>query len=113
VIKRVERIEMSFNSQTYIERKLLNREPSGNNPDRKPPLTNDYSSRLEFLNPSLLTQAGLYERTVKLPTPIRPWHKASKGATDKFKGCLAEIFPELKDISEKEFKEIERQRHKL
>lgn len=104
---------MSINSQTHIERKLLNRELSGNNPYRKPPLTNDYSSTLEFLNPSLLTQAGLYERIVKLPTPIKPWHQASKGATDRFKGCLAEIFPELKDISEKELKEIRRKRHEL
>jgi hypothetical protein len=109
----LEEAEMSINSQTHIERKLLNREPNGNNPDRKLPHANDYLSRFEFLNPPVLTQAGLYEQTVKLPTPIKPWHQASKGATDRFKGCLAEIFPELKDISEKELKEIERKRHEL
>ena len=106
-------MELSVNSQTHIERRLLNREPSGNNPERKPPLMNDYLSTLEFLNPSFFTQAGLYEKTVKLPAPIKSWHKASKGAADRFKGCLTEIFPELKDISEKELKEIERKRHEL
>lgn len=104
---------MSINSQTYVERRLLDREPSRNDPDRKSPLSNNFLSRLEFLNPSPFTQAGLYERTVKLPAPIKPWHRASKGAADKFKGCLAEIFPELKDISEKELKEIGRKRHEL
>lgn len=104
---------MSINSQTHIERRLLNLEPSGNNPDKKSPFANDYLSRLEYLNPSSLTQAGLYEKTINLPRPIKPWHRASKGVTERFKGCLTDIFPELKDLSEKDLKEMEKKRHEL
>lgn len=102
---------MSINSQTHLERRLLNQEPSGNNPDRKSPFANDYFPRSDFLNSSSVTQAGLYERTIKLPKPIKPWHRASKGVTDRFKGCLTELFPELKNLNEKELKDIERKRH--
>jgi len=102
---------MSINSQTYVERRLLLQEPSGNNPDRKPPFANDRLSRLDFLNPSSITSAGLYEKTIKLPDPIKPWHHASKGATRRFKGFLTEIFPELKGVSEKDLRDIERKRH--
>jgi hypothetical protein len=104
---------MSVNSQTYTERRILNREPSGNNPDLKPPFANDSLLRLEFLNPSPITQAGLYDKIIKLPRPIKPWHRASKGATDRFKGYLSKTFPELKDLSEKELKEIKKKRHEF
>lgn len=105
---------MSINAEVHIERKWLNREPSINSPQIKSaPFTNDYLPRLEFLNPLSVTQAGVYEKNIKLPEPIRTWHRASKGTTDKFKGCLTEIFPELKDLSEKELKEIEKMRDKV
>lgn len=104
---------MSINSQMHIERKLLNLEPSGNNPDKKSPFANDFLSRLEFLNPSSITHAGLYDKTINLPKPIKSWHRASRGATEKFKGCLTEIFPELKNLTEKELKEIEKKRHEF
>jgi hypothetical protein len=96
-----------------VERRLLQGEPSGNSPERKPPLANDYFPRIEFLNPLAVTQAGLYDRIVKLPKPVKAWHPASKGVAERFKGCLSDVFPELKDLSEEDLKEIERKRHKL
>jgi hypothetical protein len=104
---------MSINSQTHIERRLLNRELSGNNPERKSPFANDYLSRVEYLNPSSVTQAGLYEKIISLPRPIKPWHRASKGVTERFRGCLTEMFPELRGLSEKDLKEMEKERHGL
>lgn len=104
---------MSVNSQMNVERRLLQGEPSGNSPERKPPLANDYFPRIEFLNPLAVTQAGLYDRIVKLPKPVKAWHPASKGVAERFKGCLSDVFPELKDLSEEDLKEIERKRHKL
>jgi len=105
---------MSINTEVHVERKLLSREGNINDPPIKPsPFTNDFFPRLEFVNPSSITQAGMYEKTVKLPEPIRAWHSASKGATDDFKGCLIEIFPELKDLSEKELEEIKEMRDKV
>lgn len=106
-------MNMSINSQAHIERRLLDREPSRNNPDKESPFTNDYSSRIQYLNPSSTTLAGLYERAMSLPRPIKPWHRASRGATERFKGCLTEIFPELKDLDEKDLWEMEKKRHKL
>jgi len=105
---------MSVNSEAHVERKWLNREWNINNPRIHPsPFSNDFLPRLEFVNPLSTVQAGKYERIVKLPEPIRPWHRASKGTTDKFRGCLTEIFPELKDLSEKELKDIEKMRDKV
>ncbi len=105
---------MSVNSQMNIERRLFHREPSGNNPERKLPLTNDSClPRIDYINPSAITQAGLYDRIVKLPKPLKPWHPASKGTAERFKGYLSDAFPELKDLSEKDLKEIERKRNRL
>lgn len=103
----------SVNSQMNVERRLLYQEPSGNDPDRKPPLANDFLRRIEYLNPLAVTQTGLYDRIVKLPKPIRPWHRASKGAAERFKGCLSDDFPELKDLSEEDLKELQKKRHEL
>lgn len=102
---------MSINSQMNVERRLLSPEPSGNNPERRSPLINDYLPSMEFLNPLAITPAGKYDKTEKLPNPLKPWHRASKGATDRFKGCLSKLFPELKDLNEKDLKEIEKKRH--
>lgn len=104
---------MSVNSQMSTERRLLDGEPSGNNPDRKSPLANDYLPKIEYLNPLVVTQAGLYDRIIKLPEPMRPWHRASKGAAERFSGCLSDIFPELKDISEDELKQLQKKRHRF
>jgi hypothetical protein len=68
---------------------------------------------LEFLNPSSVTQAGLYEKTINLQKPVKPWHHASKGATARFKGCLTEMFPELKGLDEKDLKELGKKRYEL
>jgi hypothetical protein len=96
-----------------FERKLLNQEPSVNNPKNEPPVANDYLPRIEFLNPSPITQAGVYDRILKLPTPLKSWHRASRGVAERFKGCLSEAFPELRNLSEEDMKEIERERHGL
>jgi len=109
---------MSVNSQMNIERRFLHREfcrePSRNNPERKPPLTNDYLPSIESLNPLTVTQAGLYDRIVNVPKPVKPvrsWHRAPKGTVERFKGCLSDAFPELKELSDEDLKEIERKRH--
>lgn len=104
---------MSVNAQVNVTRKLLHQEPSTNNPRNEQPVTSDFLPRIEFLNPSVITHAGVYDRIIKLPEPVKPWHRASKGATDRFKGCLSDAFPELKDLSEEDMKEIERERHEL
>ncbi len=104
---------MSFNAQMNIARKFIHQEPSANNPKNEPTVANDYLPRIEFLNPSAITQAGVYDRIMKLPEPVKPWHRASKGATERFKGCLSDVFPELKELSEEDMKEIERTRHEL
>lgn len=104
---------MSINTEVNVETKQLNKAGNINNPSLKPsPFANDSFLRLDFLNPLSTAQAGVYERTIKLPRPIRPWHPASKGTTDKFEGCLTEIFPELKSLSEKELKEAQKLRGK-
>lgn len=105
--------KLSINTHMNIERKSLRQEPSMNNPKSQPPEANDYLLNIEFLNPSSITQAGIYDRIVKLPKPIKPWRRASRGATERFKGCLSEAFPELKNLSEEDLKEIERERHEL
>ena len=105
--------EMSVNAEVNIERKLIYQEPSVNNPRSESPVTNDFLPRIEFLNPSSITQAGVYDRIIKLPKPVKSWHRASRGATERFKGCLSDVFPELKDLSEEDMKEIERKRHEL
>jgi hypothetical protein len=105
--------EMAINAQVHVERRLLEREPTGNTPSKDPPFANDYFHRLAFLNPSSVTLTGSYEKIVKLPRPVKSWHKSSRGATDRFKGCLAELFPELKDLDERELKGLERKRHEF
>lgn len=104
---------MSANSQMNVERRLLYQEPSGNDPDRKPPLANDFLRRIEYLNPLTVAQTGLYDRIVKLPKPISPWHRASRGAAERFSGCLSDVFPELKDLSEDDLKQLQKKRHRL
>lgn len=97
---------MSVNTEVHVERKQLSKVGNINNPLREPsPFANDSFLRLDFLNPLSTAQAGIYERTVKLPKPIVSWHPASKGTADKFEGCLTEIFPELKALTEKELEE--------
>jgi hypothetical protein len=105
--------EVSVNAHVNIARKLLHQEPSVNNPRNEPPVTNDFLPSIEFLNPSAITQAGVYDRIIKLPEPVKPWHRASRGATERFKGCLSDVFPELKNLSEEDLKEIKRERHEL
>ena len=102
---------MSTNAQVNFERKLLNQEPSINNPNNESPVTNAYLPQFEFLNPSPITHAGIYDRILKLPKPLKSWHRASKGTAERFKGCLSDAFPELKNLSEDDMKEIERKRH--
>lgn len=105
---------MSVNSEVHVERKRFDRVGSINNPLLKSsPFNNDFYSRVEFVNPVSIVLAGLYERTIRLPEPIKAWHRASKGTTDKFEGCLTELFPELKNLSEKELKEVEKMRDKV
>jgi hypothetical protein len=102
---------VSVNSQVNISRKILYEEPSVNNPRNESPATNNFFPRIEFLNASSIT--GIYDRIIKLPTPVKSWHRASKGTVDRFKGCLSGVFPELKDLSEEDMKAIERKRHEL
>jgi len=104
---------MSVNSQMNTERRLFHGEPSGNNPDRKPPLANDYLPKTQYLNPLVVTQAGLYDRIIRLPKPLRSWHRASRGAAERFSGCLSDVFPELKGISEDDLKLLQKKRHRL
>ncbi len=104
---------MSVNSSMNIERRMLQSEASGNNPHRNSPITNDYFPRTDFLNPLSITIAGRYDRTEKLPAPVKPWHRASKGATERFSGCLSELFPELKNLKEKDLKKLEKKRHDI
>lgn len=104
---------MSVNANVNITRKFFHQRLSVNNPRNESPVTNDFLPNIEFLNPSALTQAGVYDRIIKLPKPVKPWHRASKGATERFKGSLLDVFPELKDLSEEEMKDIKRERHEL
>jgi hypothetical protein len=104
---------VSVNADVSIAWKRLHQEPSVNNPRNDSPVSNDFLPSIEFLNPSAITQAGVYDRTIKLPKPVKHWHRASKGATERFKGCLSDIFPELKDLSEEDMKDIKRKRHEL
>jgi hypothetical protein len=102
--------EVSVNAHVNIARKL-HQEPSITDNLEVMLATNDFLPRIEFLNPSAIT--GLYDRVVKLPEPLKPWHRASKGATEEFKGCLSDVFPELKDLSEEDMNDIKRKRHEL
>ena len=104
---------MSTNSQVSVQRENLTSKPSYTHRQQPTPIVNDFFSSMNFLNPISVTQAGRYDRVETVPNPIKSWHKASKGATERFSGCLSEMFPELKDLSESEIKRIERKRHDL
>jgi len=55
------------------------------------------------------TNAGDYDIVIKLPTPILPPHKAVKGTTEKYKGKILALFPDLK-ITEEDIKNLDRKR---
>jgi len=103
---------MSINTEAYVERKWLHKETDINNPPSitPKPFNNQFVARRELVNPALVAYAGRYEKVLKVPEPVKPWHRAIRGTTDKFRGCLTEIFPELKDLTDKELKEIEKMR---
>ncbi len=106
-------MQMSVNSSVSLERKIAYQDPSGNYSKKdQPSLTNNYFSRIGFLTLSL-TQAGRYDQTINISKPLKAWHRASKGTTDRFEGCLTKIFPELVDLSEKDLKEIDKKRHEF
>ena len=104
---------MSSNSQLSVQREILAPESSGTHNQRASPLVNDFFSSINFVNPVSITQAGRYDRIENIPSPIKSWHRASKGATERFSGCLSEMFPELKNLSDKGLKGIEKKRHDL
>jgi len=107
---------MSLNSEVHVDRKLLDKLGTVNNPlapSKCARFDNAFYLRVDFVNPLCNAQAGLYEKTIRLPAPIMSWHRASKGTTDKFAGCLAEAFPELKNLSEKELRDMEKTRDRV
>ncbi len=106
---------MFINSQVSVQREILVTLPTSSHGPPPVPFVNDLPSRTNFLNLNRIsiTFAGRYDRVETVPNPIKQWHKASKGATERFSGSLADVFPELKDISEKELKRIQRTRHDL
>jgi hypothetical protein len=104
---------MSINSSFNLERQIAHQDFSGNfNTKDHLLLTNNYLSRIGFLTIPL-TQAGKYDQTINVPKPMKAWHRASKGTTDKFEGCLTKVFPELIDLSEKEIRRIDKKRHEF
>jgi hypothetical protein len=104
---------MSTNSEMNVQREILTLKSTGNDHQNTSPFANDIFSNINFLNPVSITQAGRYDRIEKIANPIKSWHPASKGTTERFSGCLSEIFPELKNLSDKELKGIEKKRHDL
>lgn len=107
---------MSLNSEVDVDWKLLDKLGTVNSPLRpstRARFDNAFYSRVDFVNPLCSAQAGVYEKTVRLPEPIMGWHRASKGTADKFAGCLADIFPELKNLSEKELRDMEKTRDRI
>lgn len=107
---------MSLNSEVHPCMKRLDKLGTVNNPlppSKRARFDNAFYSRVDFVNPLCSAQAGLYEKTIGLPEPIMSWHRASKGTSDKFAGCLTEIFPELKNLSEKELRDMEKTRDKI
>jgi hypothetical protein len=107
---------MSINSSVNIERQIIHQDFSGDsNTTNHLLLTNNFLSRIGFLTITHppLTQAGRYDQTINMPKPMKAWHRASKGTTERFEGCLTKLFPELTDLSEKDLKEIEKKRHEF
>ncbi len=103
---------MTVNSEIHVERRLVYHESTANTPSTRRHVANDYLARIEFFNPSAITRTGRYETTtIKKLLPTKTWHRASKGTTSRFKGCLSELFPELKQLDEQDLRDLERKRH--
>ena len=104
---------MSTNSQVSVQRENLTSKPSYTHSQQPTPIVNDFFSSMNFLNPISVTQAGRYDTVETVPNPIKSWHKASKGATERFSGCLSEMFPELKDFRSIPLISLSLKRHDL
>lgn len=105
---------MSVNSQVNVQREILVPNSSNTHGSKSTGrVANDFFSSINYLNQISITRAGRYDRVEKVPNPIKSWHKASKGATERFSGGLSQMFPELKNLSEKELKKIQCKRHGL
>ena len=105
---------MSNTAEGYLERKRIYIDGDINNPSIHPaPFSNRLVGREDFVNSPFISYAGRYDEVIKLPEPKIRWHPAVEGTAKKFRGRLAEIFPEFKNLSDEDFKKLEKMRDRL